>query len=140
MVTIVGYCCIAGTALLTTWAARLANGISLTGMWADWGEVGCEFTVWFLTMASAFALALVLPNSALSIAIVIGAPIVLQIVSQLGESLTKTTEWLNLQTSAALAFQSDDATGAWKLVVATAFWVVLPLVFGTLRTLRREAA
>ena len=140
VVTIVGYCFIAGTALLTTWAARLANGISLTGMWADWGEVSCEFTVWFLTMASAFALALVVHNSALSIAIVIGAPMVLQIISQLGESLMKATEWLNLQTSAALAFQGDDATGVWKLVVASAIWVVLPLAFGTLHTLRREAA
>lgn len=140
VVTIVGYGLIAGMALLTTWTARLTNDIPLTGMWADWGEVGCEFTVWFLTMASAFALALVVHNSALSIAIVIGAPMVLQIISQLGESLMKATEWLNLQTSAALTFQSDDATGVWKLVVATAFWVVLPLVFGTLRTLRREAA
>ena len=109
-------------------------------MWADWGEVGCEFTVWFLTMASAFALALLVHNSALSIAIVLGAPVVLQIFSQLGEIPMKATEWLNLQTSAALTFQSDDATGVWKLVVATTFWVLLPLVLGALRTLRREAA
>ena len=140
VVTLVGYGLIAGMALLTTWVARLANGIPMDGMWADWGEVGCEFTVWFLTMASAFALALLVHNSALSIAVVIGAPMVLQIVSQLGESLMKVTEWLNLQTSAALAFQGDDATGVWKLVVATSFWVVLPLVLGALRTLRREAA
>ncbi|MDU7361675.1 MAG: hypothetical protein E7L00_10775 [Propionibacteriaceae bacterium] len=140
VVTLVGYGLIAGMALLTTWSARLTNGIPLTGMWTDWGEVGCEFTVWFLTMASAFALALVIHNSALSIAIVLGAPVVLQIISQLGEIPMKATEWLNLQTSAALTFQSDDATGVWKLVVATTFWVVLPLIFGALRTLRREAA
>lgn len=139
-VTLIGYGLIAGTALLTTWIARLANDISLDGMWADWGEVGCEFTVWILTMASAFAIALLVHNGALGIAIVIGAPMLLQILSQLGESILKITEWVNLQTSAALAFQGEDADEIWKLIVAATFWVVLPLVFGTLRTLRREAA
>lgn len=140
VVAAVGYGLVAGTALLTTYLARLANGISLDGMWADWSEVGCELTVWFLTMASAFALALLLHNGGLSIALVIGVPIVLQILSQLGEMLMKVTEWLNLESSAAVAFQGDDASGIWKLIVAASVWVLLPLVLGTLRTLRRETA
>ena len=85
----------------------------------------------------AFALALLLRNTALTITVFVAAPVAMGALSQFGELLEKITAWLrspgaSLQTilSTQKDGQTPDATLWGQFTVGIILWIVIPLAIG----------
>ena len=85
------------------------------------------------------ALGMLIMNAAGAIVTYFALPTVWAILTSTIEWFAKVGEWVDLNTtSTALTSDSMDS-GAWaRLAVAAAIWVLLPLVLGWVRLLRRE--
>lgn len=135
------------TWLLTSAVAIGANAIAFqqldyptAALWMPAADVAREYLGFMILMASAFAIALLIHNTAAAIAVVLVVPIITQIAVQLGGFIARVAEWINISALIQQILLYGE-TGEWpKLVVASAVWVLAPLVAGIWWTMRREAA
>jgi ABC-2 type transport system permease protein len=82
-----------------------------------------------------------LMNSPLAIVTYFALPTVWSILGSMIKSLKSASEWLDLNVASTPLTEHGLTTGQWaRLGVATAIWVLLPLLLGTWRALRREVA
>ena len=137
-------------AIQLSWAVFNAAGAAAHGLEASWEF---HWTRWFgvievlfLNAAVAFALALLLRNTALTITVFVAAPVTVGALSQFGELLAKITAWLrtpgtSLQTilSAQKDGQTPDATLWGQFTVGVVVWIVVPLAIGLWLNHRAEA-
>ena len=130
----------AATAIAADAVAFNMHGHDLSLLWHPADEVAKGYFGFLLLMAAAFAVALLIHNTAAAISVVLVVPIIIQIAIQFGGLLGRIAEWLSLSTQVQQVLMAGD-TASWpKLVVATIAWVVVPLVAGTSWTMRREAS
>ena len=128
-------------AIQLSWAVFNAVGAAAHGLEASWEF---HWTRWlggievlFLNAAVAFALALLLRNTALTITVFVAVPFTVGALSQFGELLEKITAWLRspgaiLQTilSTQTSGQTPDATLWGQFTVGIIIWIVVPLAIG----------
>ena len=137
-------------AIQLSWAVFNAAGAATHGLEASWEF---HWTRWLggvevllLNAAVAFALALVLRNTALTITVFVAAPVTVGALSQFGELAAKITAWLrspgaSLQTilSTQKDGQTPDATLWGQFTVGIILWIVIPLAIGLWLNHRAEA-
>ena len=137
-------------AIQLSWAVFNAAGAAAHGLEASWEF---HWTRWLggievllLNAAVAFALALLLRNTALTITVFVAAPVTVGALSQFGELLEKITAWLrspgaSLQTilSTQTGGQTPDATLWGQFTVGIIIWIVVPLIIGLWLNHRAEA-
>ena len=137
-------------AIQLSWAVFNAAGAATHGLEASWEFHwtrwlgGIEFLL--LNAAVAFALALLLRNTALTITVFVAAPVAMGALSQFGELLEKITAWLrspgaSLQTilSTQKDGQTPDATLWGQFTVGIILWIVVPIAIGLWLNHRAEA-
>ena len=137
-------------AIQLSWAVFNAAGAATHGLEASWEFHwtrwlgGVEFL--FLNAAVAFALALLLRNTALAVAVFVAAPVMLGTLGQFGELAAKIAAWIrtpgvSLQTilSAQTGGQTPDATLWGQFTVGVVVWIVVPLAIGLWLNHRAEA-
>jgi ABC-2 type transport system permease protein len=94
--------------------------------------------VWVL-MGSAFGALLM--NSPLAIVMFFALPMVWTILGETIRSLRSAAGWLDINTTTTPLTEAGMTGGEWaRLAVSAAVWVLLPLVLGTVRVLRREVS
>ena len=101
---------------------------------------GLLLAVLYVLMGSAFGALLM--NSAVAIVLFFAVPLVWSILAEMITGLTKTMSWFDINTTTEPLGGGDALTsGEWqKLGVAATVWVVLPLILGLIRMLRREVS
>ena len=137
-------------AIQLSWAVFNAVGAATHGLEASWEFHwtrwlgGVEFL--FLNAAVAFALALLLRNTALTVTVFVAAPVAMGALSQFGELLAKIAAWLrtpgaSLDTilAAQKGGQTPDATLWGQFTVGIILWIVVPLIIGLWLSCRADA-
>lgn len=137
-------------AIQLSWAVFNAAGAATHGLEASWEFHwtrwlgGVEFL--FLNAAVAFALALLLRNTALTVTVFVAAPVAVGALSQFGELLAKIAAWLrtpgaSLDTilAAQTSGQTPDATLWGQFTVGIILWIVVPLAIGLWLNHRADA-
>jgi ABC-2 type transport system permease protein len=82
-----------------------------------------------------------LMNSALAIVVYFALPTLWSVLGATIKGLKDVAAWLDLNTASTPLTEGPLTGGQWaRLGVAAAVWVLVPLVFGTMRALRREVA
>ena len=128
-------------AIQLSWAVFNAAGAATHGLEASW-EV--HWVRWFgsiefllLNATVAFALALLLRNTALTVTVFVAAPVAVGALSQFGELPAKVAAWLrtpgaSLETilAAQKGGQIPDATLWGQFTVGIIVWIVVPLIIG----------
>ena len=137
-------------AIQLSWAVFNAAGAAAHGLEASWEF---HWTRWFgiaevllLNAAMAFALALLLRNTALTVTVFVAAPVTVGALSQFGELAAKITAWIrtpgtSLQTilSTQKDGQTPDATLWGQFTVGIILWIVVPLIIGLWLSCRADA-
>lgn len=137
-------------AIQLSWAVFNAAGAAAHGLEASWEF---HWTRWLggievllLDATMAFALALLLRNTALAVAVFVAGPVMLGTLSQFGELPAKIAAWIrtpgvSLQTilSAQTGGQTPDATLWGQFTVGVVVWIVVPLAIGLWLNHRAEA-
>lgn len=138
--TLVVWGLVAGLGVASTYLGRDVAGMDTAGMWIPAKDVALDLLAFGLFMASAFAIGLLVQNSAAAIAIVLVGPMAVQILRQFGQWMNEAFAWIDMN-GVAQQMQMGGDPGLWpQLLVASVVWVVLPLVAGIWWTSRREAA
>ncbi|WP_430787473.1 ABC transporter permease [Actinoplanes sp. G11-F43] len=136
---------IAATAATALWAAAanlLAIGLGADGTWSMdsslvWQSVLSQLI--FVLMGVAFGALLL--NTPLAIVIFFALPTVWTILGETITGLRDVAAWLDLNVTSQALGQPDMTSGEWaRLGVSVGVWVVLPLLVGTVRVLRREVS
>src|SRR5690606_33635424 len=83
--TLVVWGLVSGLGVASTYVARQMAGMDASNMWVPAQEVALDLLGFALFMASAFAIGLVVQNSAAAIAIVLVGPMAVQILRQFGQ-------------------------------------------------------
>lgn len=126
--------------IASTHLGRNVADMDTSNMWIPAKDVALDLMAFGLFMASAFAIGLLLQNSAAAIAVVLVGPMAVQILRQFGEWMNETFAWVDMN-GVAQQIQMGGDPALWpKLLVGSIVWVVLPLVAGIWWTSRREAA
>jgi ABC-type transport system involved in multi-copper enzyme maturation permease subunit len=95
--------------------------------------------VLFVLMGSAFGALLM--NSPVAIVTFFALPMVWTILGETIRSLKTAAGWLDINLTTAPLTEGAMDAGQWgRLGVSAAVWVLLPLILGTVRVLRREVA
>ena len=137
-------------AIQLSWAVFNAAGAAAHGLeaswefhWARWFGV---IEVLLLNVTVAFALALLLRNTALTVTVFVAAPVAMGALSQFGELAAKITAWIrtpgtSLQTilSTQKDGQTPDATLWGQFTVGVVVWIVVPLIIGLWLHCRADA-
>lgn len=137
-------------AIQLSWAVFNAAGAAAHGLEASWEF---HWVRWFgaievllLDATVAFALALLLRNTALTVTVFVAGPVTVGTLSQFGELLAKIAAWIrtpgvSLQTilSAQTGGQTPDATLWGQFTVGVVVWIVVPLAIGLWLNHRAEA-
>ena len=137
-------------AIQLSWAVFNAAGAAAHGLEASWEF---HWVRWFgaievllLNATMAFALALLLRNTALTVAIFMAGPIMLETLGLFGEIPAKVASWLktpgvSLQTilSTQKDGQTPDATLWGQFTVGVVVWIVVPLAIGLWLNCRADA-
>ena len=137
-------------AIQLSWAVFNAAGAATHGLEASWEFHwtrwlgGVEFLL--LNAAVAFALALLLRNTALTVTVFVAAPVAVGALSQFGELPAKVAAWLrtpgaSLDTilAAQKGGQTPDATLWGQFTVGIILWIVIPLAIGLWLNHRADA-
>lgn len=104
----------------------------------EWYYVLGKLGALLVISLSAFALALLIHNGTATILIALGAPAILATIA-FGPEIEAVIRWIYLP-DAILVLQSPTPAIAWaRFATASSFWLIVPLVLGWVRTLRREA-
>ncbi|MEV6515501.1 ABC transporter permease [Micromonospora chalcea] len=126
-------------AAVGTLAARATGG---AGTWAfDWQLLphAAVFQVASVLMGAAFGLLLL--NTPLAIVTYLLLPTVWSLLAAMISALREPARWLDTSYTMEPLLGAEMTGGQWgRLGVSLAVWVLLPLVAGLLRTLRREVS
>ncbi|CAI9401143.1 hypothetical protein [Aestuariimicrobium sp. T2.26MG-19.2B] len=138
-ITVVGWLLTQGLSVVSS-----AAGAALTQQTVDWTNdattlLGLAAT-FVLSNAMAAGFGLLLMNTPAAIVTYMALPNLLGAVGLLGSNAQSVMNWIDLN-RAALVLYSDQPVhlGWWKLTTAVVLWVVVPIVIGVVRNLRREA-
>ncbi|GAA2482829.1 ABC transporter permease [Winogradskya humida] len=127
-------------AALSAAANLIAIGIGGDGSWhltADQAGRLLLNQVIFVLMGSAFGALLM--NSPLAIVLFFAIPTAWTVLSSLVKWLATAAEWIDINMTSTPLSEPDMGAGEWgRLAVSAAVWILLPLVAGTVRVLRRE--
>ncbi|GAA1608159.1 ABC transporter permease [Actinoplanes couchii] len=136
---------IGSAAATAVWAAAanlLAIALGGDGTWTMdssliWQSLLLQ--VIFVLMGVGFGALLL--NTPLAIVIFFALPTVWTILGETISGLRDVAAWLDINVTSQALGQPDMASGEWaRLGVSTALWVLLPLLLGTVRVLRREVS
>ena len=108
-----------------------------------WRLAAGDLGAFFLMIASALALALLIQNAPAAIVVVLAVPNLISGLGMFAEWLETLVLWTNLPNALYGSLQSADPTQPvdWaRLATAATIWVIIPGVLGWIRTLRREAS
>lgn len=111
------------------------------GTWSiEWSLVGGAGLLEMLVIAQGVAFGLLLLNTPAALVTYYILPTVWTILLSVISWLEKPAQWLDMSVASMSLMMPEGMSGdGWaKLAVATAVWVGLPFVLGTLRVLRRE--
>jgi hypothetical protein len=132
----------AATAGVAAAGNLLAIMLGGNGAWSIGGTLVAQTMltlVLFILMGLGFGGLLM--NSALAIVVYFALPMVWSILGGTIKGLKDVAGWLDLNTASAPLTEGAVTAGQWaRLGVAAAVWVLVPLVLGTVRALRREVA
>jgi ABC-type transport system involved in multi-copper enzyme maturation permease subunit len=120
----------------------VATLIGGTGVWSVGGVLLAQCVLaMVLAVLTGLAFGALLQNSPLAIVVYFALPTVWSILTSTISGLKSVAPWLDLN-SATMPMTDHSMTGTeWAHVgVAAAIWLLLPLVLGTIRTMRREVA
>jgi ABC-2 type transport system permease protein len=130
----------AATAVLSAVANVIARAVGGDGSWhidASLLWQGLVLQVVFVLMGIAFGALLM--NTPLAIVLYFALPTVWTILGSMIRGLKTAAGWLDINVTTTPLSEPDMAAGEWaRLGVSVALWVVLPLVAGAFRVLRRE--
>ncbi|MFC4072686.1 ABC transporter permease [Actinoplanes subglobosus] len=132
----------AATAVLAAAANLLALALGADGSWSldpsmIWQSLLLQ--VIFVLMGNAFGALLL--NTPLAIVVFFALPTVWSILGGSIKALADAAAWLDLNVTSQALGEADMTSGEWgRLAVSAGVWVVLPLVLGTMRVLRREVS
>lgn len=122
-------------------------GSAITNSTASWDlpvlDVLGDASAFLLLVLSAFALALLLHNGPAAIVGFLAIPTALTMAAQLSPKAASIIQWIDLTRASQVAlYDMGGASGTqWAhLATAVTVWIVIPLVLGWIRTLRREAS
>ncbi len=98
------------------------------------------FVLQLIGILQGFAFGMLLMNTAAAIVLYYVIPIAWSVLFSMVGSLEKVAPWLDLNTAMAPAFEQQTfKSGDWAhIAVAGTIWVLIPLLLGLLRLLRRE--
>lgn len=127
-------------------ALSTATGAAIAGSSAVWdiplGAVLGDLAAFVILMISAYALALLIQNGPAAIVTYFAAPVALVTVAMSVRQLQEPISWIDLQSALDNTLMvGGEVTGAgWaRLATSAVIWILVPMVVGTIRTLRREA-
>jgi hypothetical protein len=93
----------------------------------------------FVLMGSAFGALLL--NSPLAIVVYFALPTLWTVLGEMVRWLHDAAQWLDLNVTSAALTEPGMTSGQWaRLGTSVALWVLVPLVTGTVRVLRREVS
>ncbi|MFC7548104.1 ABC transporter permease [Plantactinospora sp. GCM10030261] len=123
-------------------ATPIAGATGGSGSWAFEGTLLLHASVVQVTsvlMGAAFGLLLL--NTPLAIVTYLLLPMVWTILTSMIEPLREPARWLDTAQTMEPLFTPDVTAGQWgRVAVSLLLWLVLPLVAGLIRTLRREVS
>jgi ABC-2 type transport system permease protein len=105
------------------------------------GALGYAAVFSLLNMVQGLAFGMLLQNSALAIVLYFVLPTVWSVLGGLIKALHTPAQWLDLSQTTEPLMTDAMTAGAWpKLAVSVGAWIVVPLVAGVVRLLRREVS
>jgi hypothetical protein len=132
----------AATLVLAAFANLLGGVLGGDGGWSTNGSLiwqGLLLQVIFVLMGLAFGAALL--NSPVAIVTFFALPMVWTLLGATIKALNRAAEWLDINVTTAALAEPDMTSGEYARVgVSAAVWVLLPLVLGVWRVLRREVS
>jgi ABC-2 type transport system permease protein len=130
------------TAAIATVANLIGIGLGGDGSWTMGAAlIGQTITGQALFVVMGLGFGALLMNSPLAIVVYFGLPTVWSILGGTIKGLKPVAEWLDFNMTSVPLSEAGMTGGEWaRLGVAAAVWVVIPVVLGTIRTLRREVA
>ena len=130
------------TALLSAVANVLSPAFGGDGSWRIEGELlwqGALLQVLFVLMGLGFGALLL--NTPLAIVTFFALPMVWTVLGETIKALRTAAEWLDINITTVALSEPDMTGGEYaRLGVSAAVWVLLPLVLGVWRVLRREVS
>ncbi|BAL90154.1 hypothetical protein AMIS_49340 [Actinoplanes missouriensis 431] len=140
--TIIAIAATAATGLLAAVGNVIAGMMGGDASWGMDGSLvwqGVLMQVIFVLMGIGFGA--LLQNTPLAIVIYFALPMVWSILGGTIKGLRTASEWLDLNATSQALSEPDMTGGEWaRFGVSVAVWVVLPLLLGTVRVLRREVS
>ena len=132
----------AATALLAAVANLIAAPLGGNASWAFDASLIWQsliFQVVFVLMGIGFGALLL--NTPLAIVVFFALPTLWSVLGGVISGLRIAAEWLDLNVASEALLEADATGGEWaRLAVSAGVWVVLPLLLGTVRVLRREVS
>ena len=130
------------TAAFAAAANLIGRGLGGDGSWHIEAAVlgqSLLMEIIFVTMGLGFGALLL--NSPLAIVLYFVIPTLWSILGETIKALHTAAGWLDLNQTSMPLSESGMTGGEWgRLGVSVAAWIVLPLIFGTVRMLRREVS
>ncbi|MEU4561190.1 ABC transporter permease [Actinoplanes sp. NPDC023936] len=140
--TIIAIAATAATGLLAAVGNVIAGMLGGDASWSMDSSLvwqGLLLQVIFVLMGIGFGA--LLQNTPLAIVIYFALPTVWSILGETIRGLRTASEWLDLNVTSQVMTEPDMTGGEWaRLGVSVAVWVVLPVLLGTVRVLRREVS
>jgi ABC-type transport system involved in multi-copper enzyme maturation permease subunit len=130
------------TAGIAALATLLGGAIGGSGSWSIGGVLLAQcLLAEVVAVLMGLGFGALLMNSALAIVVYFALPTVWSILTSTISGLKSVAPWLDLNDASMPMTEHGLTTTQWAhLGVATAIWVVVPLVLGTIRAMRREVA
>ncbi|SDT34560.1 ABC transporter permease [Actinoplanes derwentensis] len=136
---------IGSAAVTVAWAAG-ANLLAVTiggdGAWTmDSSLIWQSQLAQVISVLMGIGLGALLLNTPLAIVIFFALPTVWAILGAAISGLLDVAAWLDINVTSRALSQPDMTSGEWaRLAVSVGVWMVLPLILGTVRVLRREVS
>jgi ABC-type transport system involved in multi-copper enzyme maturation permease subunit len=119
-------------------AGTLVSGESWSITWQLVAQCAVLQVVWVL-MGSGFGALLL--NTPLAIVTFFALPMVWTILGETVRSLHTAAQWLDLNVTSTPLTEPGMTSGQWgRFAVSAAVWLLLPLIAGTVRVLKREVS
>jgi ABC-2 type transport system permease protein len=140
--TLIALAATAATAVLAAAANTIAPALGGAGSWSldpslIWQSLLLQVVL--VLMGNAFGALLL--NTPLAIVVYFALPTVWSILGGSIRALADASKWLDLNVTTQAMTEPDMTSGEWaRLAVSAGVWVVLPLVLGAMRVLRREVS
>jgi ABC-2 type transport system permease protein len=130
------------TAVLAAAGNLVGAGLGGNGDWSIGGALLAQtLLTQVLSMLMGLGFGGLLMNSALAIVVYFALPTLWSVLGATIKGLKDVAAWLDLNAASTPLTEGSLTGGQWaRLGVATAVWVLAPLVLGTMRAFRREVA